>query len=91
MKEIMHFVCEIFLSYLYSSFTCCKILQHGASGFSSHLKEKVQWIIIALKNQLPWPGLNLRTLGPIARTKQSSPATCHGDTWGRGGIAPTHS
>jgi hypothetical protein len=29
-----------------------------ASGFTSHLKEGVLWIFIALKNPLPWPGLN---------------------------------
>jgi hypothetical protein len=44
-------------------FTCCKILRHGTSGFTSHLKEGVLLIFITLKNPLPWPGLNLQPLG----------------------------
>jgi hypothetical protein len=47
-------------------FTCRKILRHGASGSTYPLKENVLWIFIALKNPLPWPGLNPWTLGPIA-------------------------
>jgi hypothetical protein len=31
------------------SFTCCKILWHGTSGFTSHVKEGVLRIFIALK------------------------------------------
>jgi hypothetical protein len=46
------------LRYINGSLTCHKILQHGASGFTSHPKEGVLWIFIALKNPLPWPGLN---------------------------------
>jgi hypothetical protein len=45
-----------------------EILQREASSFISHLKEDVLWIFIALKNPLPWPGLNLQPLGPVAST-----------------------
>jgi hypothetical protein len=51
-----------------SSFTYRKILRHGTSGFSSHSKECVLRICIALKNRLPWPGSNQQTLGPLAST-----------------------
>jgi hypothetical protein len=30
-------------------------------------------IFIALKNPLPWPGLNLKTLGPMASTLTITP------------------
>jgi hypothetical protein len=36
-----------------SSFTCRKILRHGTSGFTSHPKEGMVRIFIALKNPLP--------------------------------------
>jgi hypothetical protein len=49
---------KYFCSYLQVIFSCCKILQHGASDFTSPLKEDVLQIFIALKNPLPWPGLN---------------------------------
>jgi hypothetical protein len=38
---------------LQRSFTYHKILWHGTSGFTSHLKEIVLWIFIALKNPSP--------------------------------------
>jgi hypothetical protein len=44
------------------------MLQHGASGFTSPLKESVLWIFITLKNPSPQPELNPRTLGPVAST-----------------------
>jgi hypothetical protein len=47
------------------SLTCCKILRHGASGFTSPPKEGVLWICIALKNPSPPQGLNPRTLGSM--------------------------
>jgi hypothetical protein len=50
------------------SFTYPKILRHGTSGFTSHPKEGVLRIFIALKNPSPWPGLNPRPLGPVANT-----------------------
>jgi hypothetical protein len=40
------------------SFACRKILRHGTSGFTSHPKEGVLRIFIALKNPSPWPGSN---------------------------------
>jgi hypothetical protein len=36
--------------------TCCKILRHVASGFTSPLNEGVQQIFIALENLLPSAG-----------------------------------
>jgi hypothetical protein len=59
--------------------TCRKILRHGAAGFTSPSKEGVLRISITLKIYRPRPGLNLRTLGPVARTVSTRPprATCH--------------
>jgi hypothetical protein len=62
-----------YLRYLNTSLTCCKILQHGAFGSTPHLKECVLWIFIGLKNPLPWPGLNLKPLGPVSSTLTSAP------------------
>jgi hypothetical protein len=45
------------IQYLWSvkgSLTCRKILRHGSSGFTSHPKEVVLRIFIALKNTSPW-------------------------------------
>jgi hypothetical protein len=47
------------------SFTCHKILQHGASSFTSQSKEGVLRNFIAIKNPSPGPGLNPRPLGPV--------------------------
>jgi hypothetical protein len=38
--------------------TCRKILRHGTSGFTSHKKEGVLWIFIALKNPSPRPAVD---------------------------------
>jgi hypothetical protein len=38
------------LRYLKGPLTCCKILRHGASRFTSRPKEGVRQILIALKN-----------------------------------------
>jgi hypothetical protein len=54
-----------------SYFTCREILGH--SGFTSHPEESVLRIFIALKNQPPLPGPNLRTLGPVASTLTTIP------------------
>jgi hypothetical protein len=43
-----------------------EILRHGVSGFTSPLKEGVLSFFIALKNPTPRPGLNPRTLSPMA-------------------------
>jgi hypothetical protein len=56
----------MYLKYLNGSLTCRKILQHGPSGFTSHPKEGVLQIFIALKKPSPRPGLNVRLLGPVA-------------------------
>jgi hypothetical protein len=55
------------------SLTCRKILRHGTSGFTSHPKEGVLWIIIALKNPSPWPGFNPQPLGLVASTLTTTP------------------
>jgi hypothetical protein len=45
------------------SLTCWKILQHGADGFMSPLKEGLLWIFIVLKNPLPSAGFELANPG----------------------------
>jgi hypothetical protein len=50
----------------YKHMLCGENLQHGASGFTSPLKEVVLQIFIALKNHHSWLGFNLQTLGPVA-------------------------
>jgi hypothetical protein len=47
-------------------------LRHGTDGFTSPPKEVVLRIFITLKNR-PRPGLNPRTLGPVASTLTTSP------------------
>jgi hypothetical protein len=37
----------------------CKILKHGADGFTSPLKEGVLWTFIAIKNPLLSAGFDL--------------------------------
>jgi hypothetical protein len=53
--------------------TCRKILLHGTSGFTSHPKEGVLRIFIAIKNPSRLPGLNTRPLGPVASTLTTTP------------------
>jgi hypothetical protein len=62
-----------YLWYVNGSFTCRKILRHGTSGFTSHQKEGVLRIFIALKNSWPRPGLSPRHLGPVASTLTTTP------------------
>jgi hypothetical protein len=50
------------------SLTCCKILQHGTSSFTSHPKKGVLCIFITLKIPPPWPAKNPRPLGSVAST-----------------------
>jgi hypothetical protein len=45
---------------------CCKVLWHGASGFTSPPKEDVLQICIPFTNPLPLPGLNPWTFDPVA-------------------------
>jgi hypothetical protein len=54
-------------------FTFRKIVQHGASSFTTSAKEGMLWIFIIFKNPSPWMGLNQRTLGPIASTLTITP------------------
>jgi hypothetical protein len=62
-----------YLKSLKGSLTCRKILRHGTSGFTSHPKEGVLQIFIALKNPSPRPGLNPRPLGPVISTLTTTP------------------
>jgi hypothetical protein len=66
-----------YLRYLSQYLTCCKILRHGASGFTSHPKEGVLQIVIALQNPSPRPGLNLQPLGSVASTLTTTPLRWH--------------
>jgi hypothetical protein len=45
------------------SLKCRKILRHGTSGFTSHPKEGVLLVFIALKNPSSWPSSNQRPFG----------------------------
>jgi hypothetical protein len=55
------------------SFTCRKILRHGTSGFTSHPKEGVLRIFIALENPSLRPRLKPRPLTPVASTLTTIP------------------
>jgi hypothetical protein len=56
---MVDFVYEEFLSHFLSSFSCHKILLHGASSFTSPPMEACFAAFITLKNASPWLGLNL--------------------------------
>jgi hypothetical protein len=73
MDEGMRILHIQYIWYIHRSFTCHKILQHGTSGFTSHLKEGVLRIFITLKNLSLLPGLNPRPLGPVASTLSTTP------------------
>jgi hypothetical protein len=62
-----------YLKHFKGSLTCRKILQHGADGFTSHPKESVLRIFIALKNPSSRSGLNPRPLSPMASTLTTTP------------------
>jgi hypothetical protein len=65
--------------------TCRKILWHGTSVFTSPPKEDVLRNCIALTNPSPWPGLNPRTLGPVASILTTTPGFLNrgpADPWG---------
>jgi hypothetical protein len=72
-----------YLKYLRRSLTCRKILRHGTSGFTSHPKEGVLWIFIALKNPSPRPALNPRPLVLVASTLTTTPPRWHKETHAR--------
>jgi hypothetical protein len=59
--------------------TCRKILRHGTSGFTSHPKEDVLRIFLALKNPSPWSGSNPRPLSQVASTVTTTPPKRHGN------------
>jgi hypothetical protein len=62
-----------YLRYVNGYLTCRKILRHGASGFTSHPKEGVLRIFIALKNPPSWPGLSPRPFDRVASTLTTTP------------------
>jgi hypothetical protein len=62
-----------YLKCLKGSLTSRKFLWHGTSGFTSHTKEGVLRIFIALENPSPRPGLDPRPLGPVASTLTTTP------------------
>jgi hypothetical protein len=66
-----------YLKYLKGYLTCRKTLRHVTPGFTYRPKEGVLWILIALKNQSPLPGLNPRPLGPVASTLTTIPPRRH--------------
>jgi hypothetical protein len=70
------------------SLTCCKILRHGTSGFTSHPKEDVLWIFIAPKKSIALAGFEPMIFGSSGKhtTHYTTKATpCHGTT-GQGQI-----
>jgi hypothetical protein len=71
-KDMNCFLLSIFNQLSEWFLTCIKIL-HGDSCFTSPLKKDVLQIFIAIKNSSPWPGFNLRTLGPVACTLTITP------------------
>jgi hypothetical protein len=73
MDEGMRILRIQYLWYVNGSFTCSKILRHGTSGFTSHLKERVLRIFIAFKNPSSRPGLNPRPLGPVPSALTTTP------------------
>jgi hypothetical protein len=73
-KRILHIQ---YLWYVNGSFTCRKILWHGTSGFTSHLKEGVLLIFIVLTKPSPRPGLNMWLVGPAASTLTTTPLRRH--------------
>jgi hypothetical protein len=79
MDETMIILHIRYLSYVNGPFTCSKFLQHGTSGSTSHPKEGVLRIFIALKNPSPQLSLNLQPLGPVASTLTTTPQRW----WGR--------
>jgi hypothetical protein len=62
-----------YLWYVNRSFPYCKILWHGTSSFTFHLKEGVLGIFIALKSLSPRPGLNPWPLGPLVSILTTTP------------------
>jgi hypothetical protein len=66
----MHFQ---YLWYNNRACTCCKILWHGASSFTSHMKERVLWVFIALKSPSPRLSLNPQPLGSVTSTLTTTP------------------
>jgi hypothetical protein len=62
-----------YLRYLKESLTCLKNLRNETSGFTSHPKEGVLQIFIALKNPSPQPSFNPWPLGSLASILTGAP------------------
>jgi hypothetical protein len=60
-----------------SSLHAVKYYDMGPSGFTSHPKEGVLRIFIALKNPSPWPGSYQQPLGPVVSTLTTTPPRRH--------------
>jgi hypothetical protein len=73
MVKGVRILCIRYPRYINGSFACREILRHRTSSFTSHPKEGMLQIFIALKNALPWPGLNPRPLGPVASALTTTP------------------
>jgi hypothetical protein len=62
-----------YLIHLKGYLTFRKILRHGTSAFTSHPKEGVLRIFIAIKNPSPRPAFYPRTFAPVAITLTTTP------------------
>jgi hypothetical protein len=71
MDEVIKF--RVFIIFNTSTDFTVKSYDMGPSRFTSHSKEGVLRIFIALKNQLLRPGLNLQPLGSLASTLTTTP------------------
>jgi hypothetical protein len=72
-RNVRAFCLQVSLSYCRDLLTCRKVLRHGTAGFTSPPKEVVLRVCTALKTHCPRPGLNLRTVGPLAITITTRP------------------
>jgi hypothetical protein len=61
--------------------SCRKIFRHGTSSFTSHPKEGVLRIFIALKNPSFWPVSNPQHLGLVASTLTTTPPRRLAEAW----------
>jgi hypothetical protein len=69
----LEFFLQVSFRTLQGSLTCHKILRYGANGFTFPPKGDELRIFMAHKNLFPRPGLNPRTLGPMASTLTTRP------------------
>jgi hypothetical protein len=67
-KEMNFFIPKYLFHISKGSLTCRKILRHRTDVFTSLATKGVIQIVIALKNQSPWPDLNSLTSGLTVST-----------------------